>query len=106
MVVGTVGVVGVGGADARLAGQLGWWRVLDGGVVTRDLSLRHALPKGYESWSHARRAGWPSLSSGYVNFHDGLSRESSSANTPASTALTASAVREVTFNLRIAARSC
>lgn len=48
----------------------------------------------------------PSLSSGYVNIHDAPSRESSSANTPASTALTASAVREVTFSLRIAARSC
>nr|WP_109818888.1 hypothetical protein [Micromonospora acroterricola] len=55
VVVGTVNVTGVGGADVRLAGQLGWWRVLDGVVVTRDRSLRHALPNGYESSSHARR---------------------------------------------------
>lgn len=103
---GVGGVGGVGGADARLVGQRGRWRALDGGTVTRDRSLRHALPNGYESWRHARWAEWPSLSSGYVNFHDGASRESSSANTPASTALTASAVRDVTFSLRIAARSC
>jgi len=55
VVVATVNVMGVGGAGARLTGQLGWWRALDGGVITRDFSLRHALPNGYESWSHARR---------------------------------------------------
>jgi hypothetical protein len=53
--VATVNVTGVGSADARLVGQLGWWRALDGGVVTHDRSLRHASPNGYESWSHARR---------------------------------------------------
>lgn len=107
--VGPVGVAGVSvvlGNDARLARQLGWGLVLGGGVVTRVRSLRHALTKGDGSWSHARRAERPLLSSGYVNFHDASSRESPSANTPAFTASTASAVREVTFNLRIAARSC
>ncbi|CCH19703.1 Protein of unknown function [Micromonospora lupini str. Lupac 08] len=55
VVVATVGVMGVGSVDERLAGRLRWRLLLDGGVVTRDVSLRHASPRGYESWSHARR---------------------------------------------------
>ncbi|MEW1842218.1 hypothetical protein AB0392_30110 [Nonomuraea angiospora] len=41
---GVGGTRGVRGADARLARQLKWSLVLDDGVVTRDRSLRHALP--------------------------------------------------------------
>jgi hypothetical protein len=39
-----VGIVGIVGADVRLARGLEWWRALGDGVVTRDRSLRHALP--------------------------------------------------------------
>ncbi|MGW5667223.1 hypothetical protein [Micromonospora sp. NPDC003776] len=37
-------VADVADVDARLTRQLEWWLVLDDGVVTRDRSLRHALP--------------------------------------------------------------
>ena len=48
-----VGLAGVGGT-AGAAARLGWWRVLAGGVVTRDRWLRHASAQGYGSWSHAQ----------------------------------------------------
>ncbi|MFU8854524.1 hypothetical protein ACNAW0_26620 [Micromonospora sp. SL1-18] len=43
-IAGIAGIADIAGADARLARQLEWWLVLDDGVVTRDRSLRHALP--------------------------------------------------------------
>ncbi|WP_237101779.1 hypothetical protein [Nonomuraea sp. MG754425] len=49
VIPGIPGVRGVRAADARLARQLKWLLVLDEGVVTRDRSLRHALPWGLGS---------------------------------------------------------
>jgi hypothetical protein len=49
VVMGSVDVGGVGGVDVRLVRRLEWWRVLADGVVTRERSLRHALPQGHGS---------------------------------------------------------